>query len=917
MGLVDVMHVPGLGPKTARKLWLELGVTSADELRAAAEQGRLRELPGLGPKSEERVLAHFAKPARRSAKESRVLLGRALPFVEAVVEELRAHPASVRVSEAGSVRRRAETVRDLDVIATATDAAALIDHFVGRPWVAEVAARGGTKATVVSHDGLRLDLRVVPPECFGNLLQHFTGSKHHNVALREDAVRRGLSVSEYGVETVETGEVATHASEEELYAHLGYAWIPPELRENGGELDAARDGGLPALVEQADVLGDLHTHTDWSDGKATLEDMVAAAAALGHRYLAVCDHARRLRDGRIELQAERIAELGESFPELRILSGVEVDIRADGSLDFPDEALAERDWVVASVHSGFQDSSEKLTKRILSAIDHPHVDCIGHPTGRKISRRSAYDIDLEQIFARAVETGTHLEINGSRTASICATPTRARRPRPASRSSSRAMRTRPGARLSRAGGLPGAPRLADRRSGREHRAVGDTRRPEASVSADFRTDGAAALEWAAGDLERVGELPVLPRLAPGALRRALPSSPPEDGEPFANVLRDLDELILPAVTHWQSPRFFGYFAVSASEPAILAELLAATLNQVAFIWRVSPASTELELHVLDWLAQLLGLPEAWHGHIEDSASTSTLAALIAARHVTGGNRVLCSEHAHSSVEKGARMLGLEVVKIPADGEFRMRLDALAAELERGGAAAVVATVGTTSSTAVDPVPEIAELVHEAGAWLHVDAAYAGSSWVCPELRWSQEGVELARLARREPAQVALRADGLLGALDEPARGLSRRLHARPGVSADERRGGESLGLRAGARPPLSLAQAVGGAALLRAPRVAGAHPRGDSARRALPGLGRRRAGLGALRPTALQRRLLPANGSDEENEMLLERVNAAGEIFISHTKLDGRYVLRLAVGNERTTEADVARAWDVLRAAAR
>ena len=263
------------------------------------------------------------------------------------------------------------------------------------------------------------------------------------------------------------------------------------------------------------------------------------------------------------------------------------------------------------------------------------------------------------------------------------------------------------------------------------------------MSADFRTDGAAALEWAANYLERVGELPVLPRLAPGDLRRALPSSPPDEGEPFANVLRDLDELILPAVTHWQSPRFFGYFAVTGSEPAILAELLAATLNQVAFIWRVSPASTELELHVLDWLAQLLGLPEGWHGHIEDSASTSTLAALIAARHVTGGNRVLCSEHAHSSVEKGARMLGLEVVKIPADGEFRMRLDELARELERGGTAAVVATVGTTSSTAVDPVPEIAELFDEAGAWLHVDAAYAGSSWVCPELRWSQNGVELA------------------------------------------------------------------------------------------------------------------------------------------------------------------------------
>jgi DNA polymerase (family 10) len=197
-----------------------------------------------------------------------------------------------------------------------------------------------------------------------------------------------------------------------VYAFLGYAWIPPELRENGGELEAARGGALPRLVEPADIRGDLHTHTDWSDGKATLEDMVAAAVGVGHRYLAICDHARRLRDGRIDVQAERIAELAKAFPDLRILSGIEVDIRANGSLDFPDEALAERDWVVASVHSGFQESSDTLTKRILSAIDNPHVDCIGHPTGRKIGRRAPYELDLETIFARAVETGTHLEING-------------------------------------------------------------------------------------------------------------------------------------------------------------------------------------------------------------------------------------------------------------------------------------------------------------------------------------------------------------------------------------------------------------------------------------------------------------------------------------------------------------------------
>jgi DNA polymerase (family 10) len=411
-GLVEVMHVPGLGPKTARRLWQELGVTSVEELRAAAEAQKLRTLAGLGAKTEEKVLQALAARQARPAASSRALLGRALPFVQLVVEELRAHPAAVRVSEAGSVRRRVETVKDIDVIATATDAAALIGFLLERPWVAEVVAHGGTKATVVSHDGLRLDLRVVPPECYGNLLQHFTGSKAHNVALREEAVRRGLSVSEYGVETVETGEVVTHATEEELYAYLGYAWIPPELRENRGELEAARAGALPQLVELADVRGDLHAHTDWSDGKATLEQMVAAAQARGYAYLAICDHGCRLRDGRMEAQAERIAALDEELDGFRVLSGVEVDIRADGSLELDDETLAARDWVVASVHSGFADPGERLTKRILAALENPHVDCIGHLTGRRIGRRAAGDLDLEAIVARAAETGTCLELNG-------------------------------------------------------------------------------------------------------------------------------------------------------------------------------------------------------------------------------------------------------------------------------------------------------------------------------------------------------------------------------------------------------------------------------------------------------------------------------------------------------------------------
>jgi len=408
-GLVEVMHVPGLGPKTARKLWTELGVQSEADLRAAAEQGRLAEVQGLGPKTQEKVLASLAKP--RKAVEQKTLLGRVLPAVDAAVEGLRAHPAALRVSEAGSVRRGRETVQDLDIIATAADPAALTAHFAEQPWVADVVARGSTKTTVVSHDGLRFDLRVVPPESYGNLLQHFTGSKAHNVALREEAVGRGLSVSEYGVKNTETGDVFTAADERELYEFLGYAWIPPELRENRGELAAARDGTLPTLVELNDVRGDLHSHTTWSDGRAELEEMVAAAKELGRAYLAVCDHARRLRDGRLEQQAEEIAELDGRTKGLQILRGIEVDIRADGSLDMPDDDLARLDWVMASVHSGFDKPRAELTRRIQAAMESPHVDCIGHPTGRKINRRDPYDVDFEALFETALETGTFLEIN--------------------------------------------------------------------------------------------------------------------------------------------------------------------------------------------------------------------------------------------------------------------------------------------------------------------------------------------------------------------------------------------------------------------------------------------------------------------------------------------------------------------------
>ncbi len=306
------------------------------------------------------------------------------------------------------MRRRRETFRDLDLIATSTDAPALIDYFTKLTWVADVVAKGDTKATVISNDGLRFDLRVVPPESYGNLLQHFTGSKEHNVALREDAVRRGFSVSEYGITTVETGDVFTAEDEDAVYEHLGYAWIPPELRENGGELEAARDGRLPALVERADLRGDLHSHSTWSDGKASIAEMAAAARDLGHEYLAMCDHSQRLRDGRLQAQWEEIDALNEQLAPFRILKGIEVNIRANGDLDVTDELLAPLDWVMASVHSSFDNDP---TGRVLAALESPHVDCIGHLTSRKIGKRGPSTIEVEKVVEAALATGTFLEIN--------------------------------------------------------------------------------------------------------------------------------------------------------------------------------------------------------------------------------------------------------------------------------------------------------------------------------------------------------------------------------------------------------------------------------------------------------------------------------------------------------------------------
>ena len=426
----------------------------------------------------------------------------------------------------------------------------------------------------------------------------------------------------------------------------------------------------------------------------------------------------------------------------------------------------------------------------------------------------------------------------------------------------------------------------------------------------IREDGAAALEWVARYLERVGELPVLAQVEPGEIRARLPAAPPERGEPFAAVLRDLDEVLLPGVTHWQHPRYFAYFANTASDPGILAELLAAALNSVGFLWRTGPALTELELVVLDWLAQLLGLPSGWHGHIEDTASTSTFAALVAAREAAPGRRVVvCSEQAHSSVEKACRMAQLELRKVPVDAAWRMRVDAL----DLTGACAVVATVGTTSTTSVDPVAAIADACERAGAWLHVDAAYAGSAMVCPEFRWAFAGVERADSlvvnahkwlftpmdcscfwSRRPEAlrhafslvpEYLRTTDTAEVNLMDYSPVLGRRFRALKLWAVLRCHGRE--GLQALIREHVRLAALFEGWV------------------RATPGWE-----VSAPRPFSVV--CFRREGGDEENAALLERVNRTGEVFLSATRLEGRTVLRLAIGNARTTEADVKRAWEVL-----
>jgi DNA polymerase (family 10) len=421
-GLIEITRLPGLGPKRARLLFTELGIDSPEKLREAALAQRLRTVRGLGAKFEETVLAGLdrmaAEPPERAS--GRLLLPRALELGETLAAGLleRGGPGT-HVQVAGSARRMADSVKDIDLIATTSKPTTLAKSLARLGEIERVSSAGKPGARARTHSGISVDLRIAKPVQLGNLLQHFTGSGPHNAALREAAVRKGLHVSEYGVLDDASGSAHICATEQEVYELLGLAYIPPELRENRGELEAAGTGELPELIELQDIRGDLHSHTTASDGKNSIEEMGIAARERGYEYLAITDHSASHGFGdevspeQLRRQIELVHEANAGLEGIELLAGSEVNVLPDGSLDYDDELLAELDWVIASVHTSFGMSEQAMTERMISAIEHPLVDAIGHPTGRLIGRREPYAIDLPAAFTAAARAGTMLEINAN------------------------------------------------------------------------------------------------------------------------------------------------------------------------------------------------------------------------------------------------------------------------------------------------------------------------------------------------------------------------------------------------------------------------------------------------------------------------------------------------------------------------
>ena len=415
-GISALLDIPHIGPKTAMLLSDELDIKSVDELEEAITSGRVATLPRLGEKTAENILRQI-KAVRRKKGEQRIPIGEALSVVDDILGQLREVSGLRNVVPAGSLRRFRETIGDIDLMGTADNAEEVIQHFVRLPQVKEVLVSGTTKASVVVAGGLQVDLRIVEHDSFGSLLQYFTGSKQHNINLRERAHRQGLKLSEYGITDLNTGELEKFATEQAFYQRLGLQYIPPEIREGQQEIERAQQGTIPRLVELFDVKGDLHVHTSWSDGAESIEVMALAAKARGYEYLGITDHtgglgvAHGLDTTRLKQQLLEIKQINQKIDGIHIISGAEVDIRADGSLDIPDELLAELDIVIAAVHSGLNQPREKMTKRIIKAMENPNVDVLAHPTCRLLPDREPIAADMEAVFQAAVRNNTMLEIN--------------------------------------------------------------------------------------------------------------------------------------------------------------------------------------------------------------------------------------------------------------------------------------------------------------------------------------------------------------------------------------------------------------------------------------------------------------------------------------------------------------------------
>lgn len=412
--LIELTEVPGVGPKIARLLYEQLGVRTIEDLEQAVQEKKLRNLPRLGPKSEEKIakgLEMFRK------KTGRMLLGQALPLVEGIIALLKEKTGIAKISPAGSIRRMKETIGDIDILVAARDPGPIMDVFTTLPQVREVLARGDTKSSIVTHEGIQVDLRVVEEECFGAALQYFTGSKAHNIKLREIALRKGFKVNEYGIFRLDTNERVGGEREEDIYEVLGMEWIPPELREDQGEIEYALEKKLPTLVTMEDIRGDLHVHSHWSDGVASIEEMAQAARARGYEYIAICDHtqslavASGLTPEEIREREKEIRRWNEKHRDLLVLNGVEANILSDGSIDFPDAELALLEVVVAGLHSGLTQKEEKILMRLEKAMRNPYVQIISHPTGRIIGRRDASEMDIDALIALAKATYTVLEMN--------------------------------------------------------------------------------------------------------------------------------------------------------------------------------------------------------------------------------------------------------------------------------------------------------------------------------------------------------------------------------------------------------------------------------------------------------------------------------------------------------------------------